>query len=210
MTKRSHVKLRLNRALELEQLLLAIEPAGVADQRPVRADHAVAREHDRDRVAVHDDPNGAGGLRAMGLGGEGSIGRELAVGNLGEKLQHLAVELARHSQIERELELRARALEVLAQLAARRIDRLCCAEDAKAERLREFLRRMLGVRVVRDSAQAPIGRCYEQRPDRRVGEVVRDVEQPRRGRGLTEALVERGGDGNCILLLSLRTPDEAA
>ena len=73
-----------------------------------------------------------------------------------------------------------------------------------------FLRRAVRFRVVRDPAQAPLGRRYEERPDRRVGEVIRDVEQPRGGRGLAEALVERGGDGHCILLLSLRTPDEAA
>ena len=55
-----------------------------------------------------------------------------------------------------------------------------------------------------------LGRGDEQRPDRRVGEVVDDVEQAGCGRGFAEALVQRGGDGHCILLLSLRTPEEAA
>src|SRR3954464_6125689 len=41
-------------ALEREQQPPAVEPARVAGQRAVRADDAMAREHDRDRVPVHD------------------------------------------------------------------------------------------------------------------------------------------------------------
>ena len=114
------------------------------------------------------------------------------------------------AEVERELELGALALEVLVQLAADRVDRLGGAQDAHAERLGERLGLALRLRVVRDPAQAAIGRGDEQRPDRCLGEVVYDVEQPGRGRGFAEARVQRGGDGHCILLLSLRTPEEAA
>ena len=37
-------------ALEIEQEALGVEPAAVAGERAVRADHAVARDHDRDRI----------------------------------------------------------------------------------------------------------------------------------------------------------------
>src|SRR6266702_1386351 len=40
------------RALEPEQRLLAVQAAAVADELAVRADHPVAREHDRQRVSV--------------------------------------------------------------------------------------------------------------------------------------------------------------
>ena len=38
--------------LQLQQLSLAFQPTGVAGQRAVGADHPVARDHDRDRVAT--------------------------------------------------------------------------------------------------------------------------------------------------------------
>ena len=44
-----------------------VEPAGVAGQRPVRAEHPVARQHDRDRVAVHHRAHGARRPRAPDL-----------------------------------------------------------------------------------------------------------------------------------------------
>ena len=50
-------------ALEREQRHLALQPAGVADEAAVRADHAVAGEHDGDPVAVHRHPDGARRLR---------------------------------------------------------------------------------------------------------------------------------------------------
>src|SRR5262249_49278187 len=114
------------------------------------------------------------------------------------------------AEVDLELELGAGALEVLVELSPYRIDRLRRAQDAHAKCLRERLGLALRLRVVRDPAQAAVGRRDEQRPDRRLGEVVRDVEEPG-GRGrFPEARVECGGDGHCILLRSLLTPDEAA
>src|SRR5262245_28874910 len=40
------------RTLVLEQGALAVQPAAVARERAVRADHAMARDHDRDRRAA--------------------------------------------------------------------------------------------------------------------------------------------------------------
>src|SRR3954453_20735459 len=100
----------------------------------------MAREDDRERVAVHDDSDRAGGLRAMRLGRERSVGRDLAVRDTREPLQHFPVELTGHSQIDRELELRAGSVEVLVKLAAHRVDRLRRAEDANAELPCERLR----------------------------------------------------------------------
>src|ERR687897_566700 len=69
----------------------------------------------------------------------------------------------------------------------------------------------LGLGVERDAAETPVGDGDEQRPNRRVGDVVRDVEQPSRGGCVAELPVKRGGDGGHVsLLLSRRTPDEAA
>ena len=48
------------RAFEAEQLLLALEPAAVADEAARRADDAVAGKDDRHRVAVHHRADGAG------------------------------------------------------------------------------------------------------------------------------------------------------
>ena len=60
--------------LELEQRLLALEPAGVAGERAVGADHPVARDHDRDRVAAVGQPD-----RARGGVGLAEPVRDLAV-----------------------------------------------------------------------------------------------------------------------------------
>ncbi len=68
----------------------------------------------------------------------------------------------------------------------------------------------LRLRVVGDPAQPAVGRGDEQRPDRRLGEVVCDVEETGSGCCLAEPRIESGGDGHCILLLSRRTPDDAA
>ena len=65
-------------ALEPQQRHLALQPAGVADEAAVRADHAVAGEHDRDPVAVHRHADGTRRLRVPGPGGELGVGRRLA------------------------------------------------------------------------------------------------------------------------------------
>src|SRR5215208_4396530 len=87
---------------------------------------------------------------------------------------------------------------------------MCRAEHPHAERPRELLGLALWLRVERDPAEAAIGDGDEELADRRVGDVVRHVEQPFCSGGVTETAVESGGDGHPSLLLSRRTPDEAA
>ena len=82
------------------------------------------------------------------------------------------------------------------------------AQDARPERVRDPLQ--LELRRVRDPAEAAVGRGDEQLPDRRVVELVRDVEQPLGGGGLAEAAVEIGGDGahRLSFFRRRRTPDD--
>src|SRR2546426_3252434 len=88
-------------AFEPEQRLLALEPTRVARQLPVRADHAVAREHDRQWVAVHHRPDGASGSRPRGACCELAVGHDLAVGDAGELAQDATVEVGEQSDVER-------------------------------------------------------------------------------------------------------------
>src|SRR5206468_10962259 len=114
--------------------------------------------------------------------------------------------------VDRQVEALPAAREVLVQLAACRIDRPRRAQHAHAERLREAVELALGVRVVRDSAEATLGRRDEQRADRGVDQVVGDVEQVlARGR-VPEATVEflREGSHWVSFRRSLRMPAEAA
>src|SRR5690242_16063428 len=132
-------------ALELEQRALALEPAGVTDQRAGRADHSVAREDDRHRVAVHDRADGAGGAGPARTLGERPVGRELAVRHPPELLEYGAAELARGTEVDVEVELPARAGEVLVELATDLVGRVRRAQHTRAEDAGETLG--LGVRV---------------------------------------------------------------
>src|SRR3954452_3949294 len=62
--------------LEVEQCALGVKPAGVARERAVRADHAVAGHDDRERVAAVGASDGAGD--AAGLAREGALWGGLA------------------------------------------------------------------------------------------------------------------------------------
>ena len=84
--------------LELEQRALDVQSARVPGQRAVRADDAVAREHDRDRVAVHDHAHGARRARAADLRREAAVRVELPVRNARELVQHSLVERG-HSKV---------------------------------------------------------------------------------------------------------------
>ena len=65
------------------------------------------------------------------------------------------------------------------------------------------------VDAVRDATEAAIGPGDRQLADRRVDHVVADVDETFADRGGTETCVELVVDGHW-LLLSLRTPDDAA
>src|SRR5436190_18021589 len=71
--------------LELEQGLLAFDAAGVAGERAVGADHAVARDDDRDGVRAVGEPDRTGG--GVGLAetsGDLAVRRGVAVADLGQ------------------------------------------------------------------------------------------------------------------------------
>src|SRR5439155_1423400 len=71
-------------AFEPEQRLLTLEAAGVARELPVRTDHAMARQDDRQRVAVHDHSDGASGTWPRGARCELTVRNDLAVRHPGE------------------------------------------------------------------------------------------------------------------------------
>src|SRR3954454_9836926 len=100
--------------LVFEQGPLGVQPAGVARQRAVGADHAVAGDDDRDLVAAVGPPDGPG--RAAELGRELPVGPRDAVGDRPQLGPHR--ELERGAALrERELERGALAREVLVELA---------------------------------------------------------------------------------------------
>ena len=102
--------------------------------------------------------------------------------------------------------------EVFVELAACRVDRPRGTQDAHTERAREPLGLLLGLGVVGDAAEPALGRGDEQFADRRVDEVVCDVEQVLARGGVAEATVEFCGDGGHwpSFRRSLRMPAEAA
>ena len=122
-------------ALEREQRHLALESAAVADEAAVRADDAVAGEHDRDRVAVHRScpprgrPSGcppAPRARSTSPSGRTGCGRA--------RRARARVNGVTSAQVDREVEAVAASLEVLVELAPHRVDLPRRAEDAAARR----------------------------------------------------------------------------
>ena len=101
--------------------------------------------------------------------------------------------------------------EVLVQLPPHLVHRLRRAEDARAERACEPLHLALRLGVVRNPAEPGLGSRDEQRAERRVDEVVRDVEQLRFGGGRAEARVKLSGNAHSpSFLRSRRIPADAA
>src|SRR6478735_8693172 len=79
-------------AFQSQQGFLLVQAPRIAGEAAVRADHAVAWEHDRDRIAVHRAADRARGVRPADPGGEGAVGRHLAERDTRELVQHLLVE----------------------------------------------------------------------------------------------------------------------
>ena len=100
--------------------------------------------------------------------------------------------------------------EVLVQLAADVVERAAGAQHARAEVAGELVERGVGRKAIRQRPRSVDG--DEQVADRRVGDVVGDVDETSRSRGLAEARVEIGGDRHaCSFQQRMRrTPDEAA
>ena len=68
-----------------------------------------------------------------------------------------------------------------------------------------------GIRVEPDRGDAAIGGCDEELADRRVDDVVADVDEVERRGGVSETAVEVGSDGHEVILLRMRrTPVDVA
>ena len=71
---------------------------------PLRADHAVAGDEDRDRVAADRPADLAGGDPTADLGRQGPVGGRAAVGDLGKEVPDTALEgvaaVGRHGDVE--------------------------------------------------------------------------------------------------------------
>ena len=106
----------------------------------------------------------------------------------------------------------SRALEVLVELATEGGHGRRGAKNADSERGGQRIELAFGLRIEGDPADAALAGGNKKRADRRVREVVGDVQELCRGGGLPEAAVESVGNGGheVSFLRSRRTPDEAA
>ncbi len=93
------------RALELEQPPLALQSSAVAADRAARAKHAVARDHDRDRVRTERVARGARAAGAASLRGDLAVAQVAAIGDLAGDVQDAPPERPdqRPVQVDREL-----------------------------------------------------------------------------------------------------------
>src|SRR3989442_9607892 len=79
-------------ALQLQQVPLRLETPGVAAERPVAGDDAVAGDHDRDRVVADRAGCGSVGLVVTGVVRDLRIGDQLAVWDARGHAEPLALE----------------------------------------------------------------------------------------------------------------------
>jgi hypothetical protein len=119
--------------LELQQRRLALQAAAVAGERSVGADDAVARDHDRHRRAADGGADGAHAVGPPHGAGELRVTDGRAVGNPCELAPDTALK-RRAADVERELERRALAREVLRELRANRGERVGAALGLVAPR----------------------------------------------------------------------------
>src|SRR5213083_2539358 len=104
-------------SLEVEEELLSLEPARVADEAPRGADDAVARDDDGDRVSVQRAAHGPCGPRLADPSCEAAVGVHLSVRHALELGQNALLERGDCAQVDGEVELVPAALEVLVQLS---------------------------------------------------------------------------------------------
>ena len=110
------------RALEVEQEALRSKTAAVAGERAVRADHAVARDQDRDGVCAVRRAGGADRRRAPDAPGELRVRDRLAVADALQLVPDALLE-RRAARRDRQVERPAPAGEVLGELHARGAER---------------------------------------------------------------------------------------
>src|SRR4029079_8431781 len=119
-------------ALEPQQLLLPLEPAAVADEAARGADDAMAREDDRERIAVHHHADGARGLRAPGPCRQLAVRLRVPVGDLRELGEDGHCEARLPTEVDGQVDRAPTAGEVLLELGPGVVDRARSAEDARA------------------------------------------------------------------------------
>jgi len=116
LRRRSKLAQRQECALVLEQKALHVQPAAEAGEGPVCADHAMARQHDRQRVLAVRGPDRA---RRVGTEPEPSsllaVAHGLSIGDGRERKPAPPLEVGA-VQLEREVELREPAGEVRVEL----------------------------------------------------------------------------------------------
>src|SRR2546425_289486 len=102
----------------LQQPALAVEAAAEAGELPARAHDAVAGDDDREGVLAGGGADGAGGAGVAEPARQLAVARGRAVGNGADGVPHAPLK-RRTDRIERQLERRAAAGEIVLQLAPR-------------------------------------------------------------------------------------------
>lgn len=120
----------LGRLLQIEQAPLHLQAAGVTAEAAVAAEHAVAGDDERDRVARAGRAGGADRALVAGDAGEVGVGAGLAVGDRGDALAGAEEEAARQLPVDRQLEGVAAAGEVVVELAPLLVEAGRVLEDA--------------------------------------------------------------------------------
>src|SRR3954466_6919789 len=87
-------------ALEPEETSLRLEPAAVPAKRPVRGEHAVARDDDRHRVRAERGAGRTRRLRAPGLRRHRRVRRDIAVPHAGRRAEDPLLERRERREID--------------------------------------------------------------------------------------------------------------
>ena len=179
---------------------LGLEAAGVAAETAARAQHAMARHDDRQRIGGQRRACGARGVGAAGARRDVAVGGRLAVRDLGRRAQDLAPEAARQSPVEWHVEDAAVAIEVFVQLAPGLGQRRARgAQHPGRDALGELLQHCVLVFGGQAHAHETLARRPEEdRAERRVVALEGDVDQPRalgRPGEVAAHPLPRGGSG---------------
>src|ERR1700727_2430093 len=148
------------RGFVVEQEALTLEASGVTGQVATRADHAMARDDDRDRIASVGQADCPRGRRPLELARELSVRGGGAVGDLEQAPPDALEEGTPAAHLQRDVELEALAGEVLLELVAHPREWLL-----RPPRVAHDLGRMATGDGVQ-TGQALLVAAQEQRPDR--------------------------------------------
>src|SRR6266542_1610110 len=166
-------------ALELEKTALRVQTAGVAPERPVGRDDAMAGHHDRDRIRADRATRGARGPLVPRRARDPRIGREVAVGHASRGRQDLALERRERREIDLDIESAPLAGEVLVELARHGIDPPRVREHSGSIRAHDPGELAWGgVRAVVDGQHATGSDGHPERSERRFDDPVGDRLEP--------------------------------